>query len=101
MIAIDERSAQRLLDLTNTTAQQSTTSLSDPTFGGLYTSGSQLFTQAYTGGTQYYNQLGDAQTAATDLYTFTQKLVADKLTYRIFTTNVTIRGAKWSRAQTY
>jgi uncharacterized protein (TIGR02599 family) len=101
MIAIDERSAIRLLALTNTTAQQSTTSLSDPTFGGLYTSGSQLFTQAYTGGTQYYNQLGDAQTAATDLYTFTQKLVADKLTYRIFTTNVTIRGAKWSRAQTY
>jgi hypothetical protein len=43
--------------------------------------------------------LGDAETAGTDLYTFTQKLVTQKLTYRIFSTTVTVRGAKWSKAQ--
>jgi uncharacterized protein (TIGR02599 family) len=99
MIAIDERSAQRLLDLTNPGAGQNTT-LTDPTFGGIYSSGTNpLFTQALTGGSNYTNQLGDAETAGTDLYAFTQKLVAQKLTYRIFSTTVTIRGAKWSKAQ--
>jgi hypothetical protein len=106
MIAIDERSAQRLIDLTNAGASgpaASNTTLQDPTLGGIYTSGNApLFTTALTGSPTggYTNQLGDAQTAGTDLYTFTQALVAMKLTYRIFSTDVTIRGAKWSRAQT-
>ena len=97
MIAIDERSAQRLLDLSNPTAGQSSTSLSDPSFGGIY--GSNLFTVALAGKATYFNQLGDAETAGTDIYTFTQSLLSRKLTYRIFTTNVTVRGAKWSKAQ--
>jgi uncharacterized protein (TIGR02599 family) len=99
MIAIDERSAQRLLAMTPADAN-ATTTLPDPTFGGIYTgSNGPLFTQALTGNSAYYNQLGDAETPNTDLYTFTQTLVNLKLTYRIFTTNVTIRGAKWSKAQ--
>jgi uncharacterized protein (TIGR02599 family) len=105
MIAIDERSAQRLIDLTNAGASlptRSSTSLSDPTLGGIYSSGgTQLFTTALTGSpNNYTNQLGNAETANTDLYMFTQALVSMKLTYRIFATDVTIRGAKWSRAQT-
>jgi hypothetical protein len=103
MIAIDERSAQRLLALTNPSAASATTfsALSDPTFGGIYApGGTQLFTTALAGRTNYTNQLGDAETAGTDLYAFTQSLVAQKLTYRIFSTTVSIRGAKWSRAQT-
>ena len=35
-----------------------------------------------------------------DLQTLEHTLVAQKLTYRIFSTNVSIRGAKWSRVQT-
>lgn len=112
MIALDERSAQRLIDLTNPTASNAANALNnyttlprDPTLGQIYTSGASdgnaLFTTAIKGPSgPYTNQLGDAQTAGTDLYAFTQSLVAMKLTYRIFTTNVTIRGAKWSRAQT-
>ena len=107
MIAIDERSAQRLLALSNPNSGQAGPSAPasgfDPTFGSIYANGGGVpyFTTAVSGAASYTNQLGDAETAGTDLYTFTQQLVAQKLTYRIFSTNVTIRGAKWSRAQTY
>ncbi len=35
-----------------------------------------------------------------DLATFQKKLTEARLTYRVFTSNVSIRGAKWSRAST-
>jgi hypothetical protein len=35
-----------------------------------------------------------------DLNNLQQILIHEGLTYRVFTTNVTIRGAKWSRVQT-
>lgn len=35
-----------------------------------------------------------------DLHTLEQRLLERKATYRIFSTNVAIRGAKWSKAQT-
>jgi uncharacterized protein (TIGR02599 family) len=108
MIALDERSAQRLIDLTNqgaSAANASATSLPDPTLGRIYTNnssdGNPLFTTAIRGPSgPYTNQLGDAETAGTDIYNFTQNLLEMKLSYRIFNTNVTIRGAKWSRGQT-
>jgi uncharacterized protein (TIGR02599 family) len=35
-----------------------------------------------------------------DLHTLEQRLIAARIHYRIFSTNVAIRGAKWSRGQT-
>ena len=108
IVALDERSAQRLIDLSNPTADKADYKKAiDPSLkvawsGGptesLYqVNGNQLFTVAINPGN--VNNLGDAETPGTDMYAFTQKLVSNKLTYRIFSTNVTIRAAKWSRAQ--
>lgn len=111
MVALDERSGQRLIDLTNPGASQQTSysaGLTDPTLGNLYganpsNSGYALFTKAIQNPTSAYptgqSILGDAETPGTDLYVFTQRLVQNHLNYRIFSSNVTIRGAKWSRAQ--
>ena len=108
MVALDERSGQRLIDLTNPGASQQTDysqGLSDPSLGGLYGPGGNgaLFTVSNTAASAAHptgqSVLGDAETPGTDMYTFTQRLVAKKLNYRIFSSNVTIRGAKWSKAQ--
>lgn len=85
MVAIDERSAQRLID---TQANKT-----DPTLG-LNTN--DLFLVGCLPGTK---TTIDTQ-YETDLATLERRLVQKKLTYRIFSTNVSIRGAKWSRAQT-
>jgi len=70
MVAIDETSANRLTAADNTALQ---------------TKLGTLFTNA----TQY----------AADLATLEQYLVDKRINYRIFTTNVSIKGAKWSREQ--
>ena len=44
---------------------------------------------------------GNFQAGVGDLYDFEKILVNEKLTYRLFSTNVTIRGAKWSRTSRY
>ena len=85
MVAIDERSASRLADALK--------GVKDPTLGlttkDLFLEGCKPGTKS-TAVTQYEK----------DLATLEQRLVDKKLTYRIFSTNVSIRGSKWSRSQT-
>ncbi len=82
MVAIDENSARRLAAI----------SASDRTFGlginDLFLESAKLEDDPNT------SDPGDG-----DLHTLEKKLIAKKLTYRIFTSNVAIRGAKWSRGQ--
>ena len=85
MVAIDERSAQRLSDALN--------GVKDPTLG-LKTN--DLFIVGCLPGTRSTLETQYEK----DLATLEQRLVQKRLTYRIFSTNVSIRGAKWSRAQT-
>jgi uncharacterized protein (TIGR02599 family) len=70
MVAIDETSANRLTAADNTALQTK--------LGTLFT---------------------DATRYAADLATLEQYLVDKRINYRIFTTNVSIKGAKWSREQ--
>ena len=70
MVAIDETSANRMTAADNTALQTK--------LGGLFTDASQY---------------------AADLTTLEQYLVDKRINYRIFTTNVSIKGAKWSREQ--
>jgi uncharacterized protein (TIGR02599 family) len=81
MVALDERSAQRFLDKTGGTKHPAIFGPDSPT---LFTTHSELLETPGTG----------------DLATYERQLVQMGLTYRIFSTNVSIRGAKWSRAQT-
>jgi uncharacterized protein (TIGR02599 family) len=78
MIAIDERSAQRFVD------RYGKLPVIGPAPGSLFTGSSQNLEVPVTG----------------DLAVYEQQLINMGLTYRIFSTNVSIRGAKWSRAQT-
>ena len=82
MVAIDEMSAQRLRD----------TAGEDPALGvkweGLFTKAQLLEDDPQT------PEPGDG-----DLHALEQQLIAKRLHFRTYTSNVTIRGAKWSRAQ--
>lgn len=82
MVAIDERSAIRLEDSGLKNGIQKLTE--------------GLFQVACAPGTR-----SNEETQYTrDLQTMEQRLVTAKATYRIFETNVLIRGAKWSASQT-
>ena len=86
MVAIDEPSAQRLEDRFG----------SDPYLGINYApdqlSSSTLFADPAS--------LDDSTSGKKgDLTKIQESLVSKKLSYRIFSTNVSIRGAKWSRSQ--
>lgn len=86
MVALDERSAARLQAKYG----------KDATLG--------LETAAGKVGVNYGNLFTDAsklEQAKGDLYDLEQILVSENLTYRIFNSNVTIRGAKWSRSTKY
>ena len=78
MVAIDDRSAQRFVD------QNGQALVIGPAQGTRFTATSQNMERPQTG----------------DLAQYERALIAMGLTYRIFSTNVSIRGAKWSRAQT-
>jgi hypothetical protein len=102
MIAVDERSAERLADKYCSQPSQSNPSLADATMGmsqatskvGVtYTS---LFTNSLALETP---DTGNINTSG-DLVKFEKALTKEGCSYRVFTTNVTIRGAKWSRSQT-
>ena len=93
MVAIDERSAERLSDKYCTSANQSTPSLSDATMGL-----SQSMGATYSG--LFANSLNLETPLTGDLALLEAALTKEKCSYRVFTTNVTIRGAKWSRSQT-
>lgn len=82
MVAIDEQSAVRLED---SGSKDGIRKLTDG-----------LFQVACTPGTRTTQETQYSQ----DLRTMEQRLVTAKATYRIFETNVLIRGAKWSTAQT-
>ena len=79
MVAIDETSARQLEDRNDT----------DSYLGINYES---LFTDP--------SVLEDVKRKAGDLSNFEKTLINKKISYRIFATNVSIRGAKWSRSQT-
>jgi len=82
MVAVDELSASRLNDAKGNKA---TIDLVEGLFTSACAFGSPLSAQ-----TQYEQDLKELE----------KRIVAAKLTYRVFSTNVSIRGAKWSTSQT-
>jgi len=113
MVAVDERSAQILADKYCSGAQmqaqsargnsrvmgsttemlmgmdQAVTRVSPPVSGGY----SAMFTDA----TRLEDNPNTATPGDGDLYDLERTLTNEKCTYRVFTSNVSIRGAKWSR----
>jgi len=96
MVAIDDRSAERLFDKYCTPfnpdgsggPSRLSPSPAEATMGlSNYMTG--LFTNSLT-----------LETTNGDLAVLEAALTGEGCTYRVFTTNVTIRGAKWSRSQT-
>jgi hypothetical protein len=82
MIAIDERSAARLAD------RSAANAIGDLSKG--------LFEVACSVGTR-----ANAETQyERDLKEMENRMISGGITYRMFTTNVSIRGAKWSASQT-
>ncbi len=87
MVAIDEPSARRLEDLHGSDPYLGINYSPDPLSGlNLFTNPASLDDNASTG-------------AKGDLTRLQELLVSKKASYRIFSTNVSIRGAKWSRSQ--
>jgi uncharacterized protein (TIGR02599 family) len=80
MVAIDDRSAARFVDR----SADGQPIPFGPLQGAKFTTHSENMEVPGTG----------------DLAQYEKELIAMGLTYRIFSTNVSIRGAKWSRAQT-
>jgi len=91
MVALDERSAKKLAERYG---------------GGTGDPGPYMGLDKSTGSGTSFTALFQDQTKnplegpGGDLDKLEKLLVFEKLTYRVFTTNVTIRGAKWSRVQT-
>jgi len=108
MVALDERSMQRLADRYCSSAQKQ---LQGSHGGQVVGSPSEMVMgmDVVTNGT-YNNLFADAtrleddpntpQPGDGDLYKLEQYLTQAGCTYRIFTSNVSIRGSKWSRIQT-
>jgi uncharacterized protein (TIGR02599 family) len=80
MVALDEASAVKLADLNGATMPELTT--------GLFTDTRKLLDDPAT-----------PEPQDGDLDKLGRSLVALRLNYRVFTTDVTIRSAKWSRDQ--
>jgi uncharacterized protein (TIGR02599 family) len=99
MIAVDERSAIRMNEKSPDTplmGMDAAAGRMSYTYNANYQDTNSLFTDPKKlEDDPVTNAAGDG-----DIYKFEQILTNEKLTYRVFTTNVTIRGAKWSRAQT-
>jgi uncharacterized protein (TIGR02599 family) len=89
MIAIDEASAQRL-----ETLNPGQTDLGLP---DLFTSTSGAGGKMFTDSTKLTSS--STPPVVGDLEQLEQKLVQKKLSYRIFSSNVALKGAKWSRSQ--
>jgi hypothetical protein len=118
MVALDEDSAKKLVEKY---AQINGVTLDGNTQGSPYlwldqagqNAGgldySKLFTDQSAGpgtsnsGIPLEGPLGTSATAGdvSDLNSLQQILIAERLTYRIFTSNVVIRGAKWSRVESH
>jgi len=82
MVAIDEVSAQRMIALSG----------ADRTFG-------LEIDQLFLDSSKMEDDPASAEPGDGDLNKLEKALIEKKLTYRIFTSNVAIRGAKWSRGQ--
>lgn len=83
MVAIDERSAQRFVDRYGKDKSSKPYTIG-PRPGTAFTTNSQNLETPQTG----------------DLALYEKAIIDMGLTYRIFSTNVSIKAAKWSRAQT-
>jgi uncharacterized protein (TIGR02599 family) len=86
MIAIDELSAQRLAE-----SAESDDLAIGLDWEGLFERAELLEDDPETSGA---GKSGDG-----DLYKLEQQLIAKRVNYRVYTSNVPIRGAKWSRSQ--
>jgi uncharacterized protein (TIGR02599 family) len=89
MLAIDEASAQRLQD--------------DPKYGGDQFLGISYDPDPFSGRPLFRDprQLEDDRSTGSpgDISRLEKLLISRKVSYRVFATNVSIRGAKWSRGQ--
>jgi uncharacterized protein (TIGR02599 family) len=83
MVAIDDRSAQRLIDRGSDKSPKIIGP--DPETFGLFINNSQALETPDTG----------------DLAKYEKELIKMGVTYRIFNSNVSIRGAKWSRSSKF
>ncbi len=86
MVAVDERSAKRLAELYGKGTDKYTMGLPS---SNLFQTACLWNRAPLTAPTQY----------ETDLAAYEAMLVKERATYRVFSTNVSIRGAKWSRSQ--
>ncbi|MEI9895871.1 MAG: Verru_Chthon cassette protein C [Chthoniobacter sp.] len=114
MVALDERSAQRLADtychnveMTSQSVhgnQRVTGSASEMVMGLDVAAGkvtpAVTYANLFTDATRLEDDPNTQTPGDGDLYDLERILVHEKLTYRVFTSNVSIRGAKWSRVQT-
>ncbi len=86
MVAIDEMSAQRLAELAPSDDLALGLKWDD-----LFLDAGKLEDDPST--------KGEGSSGDGDLYQLEQQLIAKRLNYRVYTSNVPIRGAKWSRSQ--
>jgi uncharacterized protein (TIGR02599 family) len=90
MVAIDEKSAQFWASKNNQTMPDLDSSAG--LFSGIVGSGHDS--------TNLFNSSNSGTTGQGDLYLFEQFLTQQKLTYRVFSANIALGGAKWSTQQT-
>ncbi|MDR3402985.1 MAG: Verru_Chthon cassette protein C [Chthoniobacter sp.] len=113
MVAVDERSAQRLADTYCTGAQsqaqhahgsQRVTGSGSEMLMGLDQAAGKvnppvIYQNLFTDATRLEDNPNTATPGDGDLYDLERVLTNEKCTYRVFTSNVSIRGAKWSRVK--
>lgn len=104
MVALDEHSAQRLADKYCVGAQQGNPSASHAAMGldsaAAKVSPSVNYFNLFTDASRLEDSTTTAAAGDGDLYDLERILTHEGCTYRVFTSNVSIRGAKWSRVQT-
>lgn len=103
MVAIDERSAERLADKYCVGATQGAPSPSQAALGldvaASKANPSVNYSSLFTDAAQLEDNVATSQAGDGDLSDLERVLTHEGCTYRIFTTNVSIRGAKWSRTK--
>lgn len=102
MVAIDERSAERLADKYCQGAAQGAPTASQAAMG-LDIAASKVgvnYSNLFTDAMRLEDDTSSSQPGDGDLYDLERILTNEGCTYRVFTSNVSIRGAKWSRVQT-
>lgn len=111
MVALDDRSMQKLADRYCSSAQRqlqqnhgTATGTPSEMVMGLDSSDNLAMGPAYwklfTDASKLEDNVATSQPGDGDLYQLEQALTKLGCTYRIFTSNVSIRGSKWSRIQT-